>query len=133
MINKDKKLINTLKKMYEGKEYSTSFEDEIYSYQNDDVVYEDWDIRYYLKLDNLLGEGSKAIATFDVIITDIIYDGDWNRFDIWADTEYDQYAWFITRVRDDIYDNIVNDFPISFYFEFYTEEQYKNMDNKEEF
>jgi hypothetical protein len=133
MINKDKKLINTLKKMYEGKEYSTSFEDEIYSYQNDDVVYEDWDIRYYLKLDNLLGEGSKAIATFDVIITDIIYDGDWNRFDIWADTEYDQYAWFITRVRDDIYDNIVNDFPISFYFEFYTEEQYKNMDNQEEF
>ena len=133
MINKDKKLINTLKKMYEGKEYSTSFEDEIYSYQNDDVVYEDWDIRYYLKLDNLLGEGSKAIVTFDVIITDIIYDGDWNRFDIWADTEYDQYAWFITRVRDDIYDNIVNDFPISFYFEFYTEEQYKNMDNQEEF
>lgn len=133
MINKDKKLINTLKKMYEGKEYSTSFEDEIYSWQSDDVVYEDWDIRYYLKLDNLLGEGSKAIATFDVIITDIIYDGDWNRFDIWADTEYDQYAWFITRVRDDIYDNIVNDFPISFYFEFYTEEQYKNMDNQEEF
>jgi hypothetical protein len=133
MINKDKKLINTLKKMYEGKEYSTSFVDEIYSWQSDDVVYEDWDIRYYLKLDNLLGEGSKAIATFDVIITDIIYDGDWNRFDIWADTEYDQYAWFITRVRDDIYDNIVNDFPISFYFEFYTEEQYKNMDNQEEF
>jgi hypothetical protein len=133
MINKDKKLINTLKKMYEGKEYSTSFEDEIYSWQSDDVVYEDWDIRYYLKLNQVLGEGSDAVVSFDVIITDIIYDGDWNRFDIWADTEYDQYAWFITRVRDDIYDNIVNDFPISFYFEFYTEEQYKNMDNQEEF
>jgi hypothetical protein len=133
MINKDKKLINTLKKMYEGKEYSTSFVDEIYSWQSDDVVYEDWDIRYYLKLNQVLGEGSNAVVTFDVIITDIIYDGDWNRFDIWADTEYDQYAWFITRVRDDIYDNIVNDFPISFYFEFYTEEQYKNMDNQEEF
>jgi hypothetical protein len=132
-MNSNEKLKNTLKKMYEGKEYSTSFEDEIYSYQNDDIVYEDWDIRYYLKLNQVLGEGSKAIATFDVIITDIIYDGDWNRFDIWADTEYDQYAWFITRVRDDIYDNIVNDFPISFYFEFYTEEQYKNMDNQEEF
>ena len=133
MINKDKKLINTLKKMYEGKEYSTSFVDEIYSWQSDDVVYEDWDIRYYLKLNQVLGEGSNAVVTFDVIITDIIYDGDWNRFDIWDDTEYDQYAWFITRVRDDIYDNIVNDFPISFYFEFYTEEQYKNMDNQEEF
>ena len=133
MINKDKKLINTLKKMYEGKEYSTSFEDEIYSWQSDDVVYEDWDIRYYLKLNQVLGEGSDAVVSFDVIITDIIYDGDWNRFDIWADTEYDEYAWFITRVRDDIYDNIVNDFPVSFYFNFYTEEQYKNMDNQEEF
>jgi len=132
MINKDKKLINTLKKMYEGKEYSTSFEDEIYSYQNDDVVYEDWDIRYYLKLNQVLGEGSDAVVSFDVIITDIIYDGDWNRFDIWADTEYDEYAWFINRVRGDIYDNILNDFPISFYFHFYTEEQYKNMDNQEE-
>ena len=132
MINKDKKLINTLKKMYEGKEYSTSFEDEIYSFTNDQIVYEDWDIRYYLKLNQVLGEGSDAVVSFDVIITDIIYDGDWNRFDIWADTEYDEYAWFITRVRDDIYDNILNDFPISFYFNFYTEEQYKNMDNQEE-
>ena len=119
--------------MYEGKEYSTSFEDEIYSFTNDNIVYEDWDIRYYLKLNQVLGEGSDAVVSFDVIITDIIYDGDRNRLDIWADTEYDQYAWFITKVRDDIYDNIVNDFPISFYFEFYTEEQYKNMDNQEEF
>jgi hypothetical protein len=132
MINKDKKLINILKKLYEGKEYSTSFEDEIYSWHSDDVVYEDWDIRYYLKLNQVLGEGSDAVVSFDVIITDIIYDGDWNRFDIWADTEYDEYAWFINRVRDDIYDNIVNDFPVSFYFNFYTEEQYKNIDNKKE-
>jgi hypothetical protein len=132
MINKDKKLINILKKLYEGKEYSTSFEDEIYSWHSDDVVYEDWDIRYYLKLNQVLGEGSDAVVSFDVIITDIIYDGDWNRFDIWADTEYDEYVWFINRVRDDIYDNIVNDFPVSFYFNFYTEEQYKNIDNKKE-
>ena len=129
-MNSNKKLINTLKKMYEGKEYSTSFEDEIYSFTNDQIVYEDWDIRYYLKLNQVLGEGLDAVVSFDVIITDIIYDGDRNRLDIWADTEYDEYAWFINRVRDDIYDNIVNDFPISFYFEFYTEEQYKNKDNK---
>jgi len=130
MINKNKKLSNTLKKMYEGKEYSTSFEDEIYSFTNDQIVYEDWDIRYYLKLNQVLGEGLDAVVSFDVIITDIIYDGDRNRLDIWADTEYDEFAWFINRVRDDIYDNILNDFPISFYFDFYTEEQYKNMDNK---
>jgi hypothetical protein len=132
MINSNRKLINALKKMYEGKEYSTSFEDEIYSFTNDQIVYEDWDIRYYLKLKQVLGEGSDAVVSFDVIITDIIYDGDWNRFDIWADTDYDEYAWFINKVRDDIYDNIVNDFPISFYFDFYTEEQYKNIGNQKE-
>jgi hypothetical protein len=132
MINKDKKLADFLKKTYEGKEYSTAFVDEIYSYQSDDVVYEDWDIRYYLKLNQVLGEGSNAVVTFDVIITDIIYDGEPNRLDIWADTEYDEYVWFINRVRDDIYDNIVNDFPISFYFDFYTEEEYQNIDNQEE-
>lgn len=128
----NQKLVNTLKKMYEGHEYSTTFQDEIYSWTNDNIVYEDWDIRYYLKLNQVLGEGTRAVVSFDVIITDIIYDGDHNRLDIWADTEYDEYVWFINRVRDDIYDNILNDFPVSFYFEFYTEEQYKNMDNQEE-
>jgi len=29
-------------------------------------------------------------VSFDVIITDIIYDGDRNRFDLWADTDYDE-------------------------------------------
>jgi hypothetical protein len=132
MINSNKKLINTLKKMYEGHEYSTTFQDEIYSWINDNNVYEDWDIRYYLKLKQVLGEGSDAVVSFDVIITDIIYDGDRNRLDLWVDTEYDEYAWFINTVRDDIYDNIVNDFPISFYFDFYTEEQYKNIGNQKE-
>jgi len=132
MINKDKKLADFLKKTCEGKEYSTAFVDEIYSFTNDQIVYEDWDIRYYLKLNQVLGEGSDAVVSFDVIITDIIYDGDRNRLDLWADTEYDEFAWFINNVRDDIYDNIVNDFPISFYLYFYTEKQYKNLDNKKE-
>jgi hypothetical protein len=35
-------------------------------------------------------------------------------------------------VREDLYNNIVNDFPISFYFDFYTEEEYQNIDNQEE-
>jgi hypothetical protein len=134
MINKDKKLATFLKKLYEDKEFSTTFQDEIYSWNNDDyeTTTEDWEIVYYLKLNQLLGEGTNAIASFDVIITDIIIDDDHNRLDVWAVRDYDQYAWFIENVREDLYNNIVNDFPISFYFDFYTEEEYQNIDNQEE-
>ena len=134
MINKDKKLATFLKKFYEDKEFSTTFQDEIYSWNNDDyeTTTEDWEIVYYLKLNQLLGEGTNAIASFDVIITDIIIDDDHNRLDVWAVRDYDQYAWFIENVREDLYNNIVNDFPISFYFDFYTEEEYQNIDNQEE-
>jgi hypothetical protein len=134
MINKDKKLATFLKKFYEDKEFLTTFQDEIYSWNNDDyeTTTEDWEIVYYLKLNQLLGEGTNAIASFDVIITDIIIDDDHNRLDVWAVRDYDQYAWFIENVREDLYNNIVNDFPISFYFDFYTEEEYQNIDNQEE-
>jgi predicted transcriptional regulator len=134
MINKDKKLINTLKKFYEDKEFSTTFQDEVYSWNNDDyeTTTEYWEIVYYLKLNQLLGEGSNSVASFDVIITDIIIDDEHNRLDVWADRDYDQYAWFIETVREDLYDTIGNAFPISLYFDFYTEEEYKNIDNQEE-
>ena len=134
MINKDKKLATFLKKFYEDKEFLTTFQDEIYSWNNDDyeTTTEDWEIVYYLKLNQLLGEGSNSVASFDVIITDIIIDDEHNRLDVWADRDYDQYAWFIEHVREDLYDNIVNYFPISFYFDFYTEEEYQNIDNQEE-
>jgi hypothetical protein len=128
MRNTDTKLVNILKKLYEDKEFSTTFEDEIYSWNEDDEVYiENWDIRYNLKLNQLLGEGASSVASFDVIITDIIIDDEHNRLDVWADRDYDQYAWFIEHVREYLYDNIVNYFPISFYFDFYTEEEYNNL------
>jgi len=132
MMTTDTKLANTLKKLYEGHEYVTTFQDEVYSWNNDDyeTTTEYWEIVYYLKLNQLLGEGANSVASFDVIIADIIIDDEHNRLDVWADRDYDQYAWFIETVRDDLYDTIGNAFPISLYFDFYTEEEYKNIDNQ---
>jgi len=77
MRNTDTKLVNTLKKLYQGHKYTTAFEDEIISWNEDDGVYiEEWEIKYYLILREVLGTGSNAIVSFDVIITDIIVDGD---------------------------------------------------------
>ena len=69
MKNTDTKLINTLKKSYEGQQYITAFEDEVISwFQPDEEYIEEWEIKYYLILNDVLGNGSQAIVSFDVII-----------------------------------------------------------------
>jgi hypothetical protein len=125
MINTDTKLINTLKRLYEGHEYSTTFEDEVTSWnsENGEVHFEEWEIRYYLKLNQVLGEGLKAIVSFDVIITDIIVDGD-SKYYIWEDVDFHQNVWYIGEVERDLYNTIGTDFPLSFYFNFYDENEY---------
>jgi hypothetical protein len=125
MINTDTKLINTLKRLYEGHEYSTTFEDEItfWDSENFEVHFEEWEIRYYLKLNQVLGEGLKAIVSFDVIITDIIVDGD-SRYYTWEDENFYQDEWYLLKVEKDLYNTIGNDFPLSFYFNFYGENEY---------
>jgi hypothetical protein len=128
MINTDTKLINTLKRLYEGQEYLTTFEDEItfWDSENFEVHFEEWEIRYYLKLNQVLGEGLKAIVSFDVIITDIIVDGD-SRYYTWEDENFYQDEWYLLKVEKDLYNTIGNDFPLSFYFNFYGEEEYNNL------
>jgi hypothetical protein len=127
MMTTDTKLANTLKKLYEGHEYVTTFEDEISSWNEDDEVYiEEWEIKYYLKLRDVLGSGSRAIVSFDVIITDIIVDGD-SKYYIWEEHGFHQNEWYISKVEKDLYDTIAIDFPLSFYFTFYGEDEYNNL------
>ena len=127
MRNTDTKLVNTLKKLYQGHKYTTAFEDEIISWNEDDGVYiEEWEIKYYLILNEVLGNGSKAIVSFNVIVTNIIVDGD-SRYYIWEEDGFRQDEWYISKVEKDLYDTIATDFPLSFYFTFYDEEEYNNL------
>jgi hypothetical protein len=126
MKNIDTKLINTLKNLYEGNEYVTTFEDEVYVPNNDEVFIEKWKILYYLKLFEVIGIGSNAIVTFDVIITDIIVDGD-SKYYMWEDDGFDENEWYLRKVKQDLYNTIGNDFPLSFYFTFYDEDEYNNL------
>ena len=127
MKNTDTRLINTLKKSYEGQQYITTFEDEVISwFQPDEEYIEEWEIKYYLILNDVLGNGSRAIVSFDVIITDIIVDGD-SRYYIWEDENFYQDEWYLLKVEKDLYNTIGNDFPLSFYFNFYGEEEYNNL------
>ena len=127
MKNTDTKLINTLKKSYEGQQYITAFEDEVTSwFQPDEEYIEEWEIKYYLILNDVLGNGSQAIVSFDVIITDIIVDGD-SRYYIWEDEDFNQNEWYIDKVEHDLYNTIGKDFPLSFHFTFYYEDEYNNL------
>ena len=126
-MSSNEKLKNTLKKLYEGKEFSTRFEDEVYSWNEPEAEYiEEWEIKYYLILREVLGTGSNAIVSFDVIITDIIVDDD-SMYHRWVEDDYDENEWYIQRVEQDLYDTIGSDFPISFYFTFYDEDEYNNL------
>jgi hypothetical protein len=127
MRNTDTKLVNTLKKLYQGHEYTTTFEDEIISWNETYEEYiEEWEIKYYLILNQVLGDGSNAIVNFDVIVTDIIVDGD-SRYHIWEEDGHYQDEWYISKVEKDLYDTIGTDFPLSFYFTFYGEDEYNNL------
>jgi hypothetical protein len=127
MRNADTKLVNTLKKLYQGHEYTTTFEDEVYTWNQPDEEYiEEWEIKYYLILNEVLGSGSDAVVSFDVIITDIIVDGD-DMYHRWAEDDFDDNMWYILRVDQDLYDTIGKDFPISLYFNFYDEDEYNNL------
>jgi hypothetical protein len=127
MRNADTKLVNTLKKLYQGHEYTTTFEDEVYTWNQPDEEYiEEWEIKYYLILNEVLGSGSDAVVSFDVIITDIIVDGD-DMYHRWVEDDFDDNMWYILRVDQDLYDTIGKDFPISLYFNFYDEDEYNNL------
>jgi hypothetical protein len=121
MENTNTKLVNTLKRLYENQEFSTTFEEEVYSWNSDETFTEDWDIRYYLKLNQILGTGSDTIVSFDVIITDIIIDGD-GRYDKWEFDNFDENEWYIQKVERDLYETIGSEFPLSIYFNFLPEE-----------
>jgi hypothetical protein len=121
MENTNTKLVNTLKRLYENQEFSTTFEDEVYAWNDNSTYTEEWDIIYYLKLNQILGTGSDTIVSFDVIITDIIIDGD-GRYDKWEFDNFDENEWYIQKVERDLYETIGSEFPLSIYFNFLREE-----------
>ena len=131
MRNTVTKLVNTLKTLNQRNEYTTTFEDEVNwwnipdDYPEEEYI-EEWEIKYYLILNEVLGNGSQAIVSFNVIVTDINVDGE-SRYWQWSDDDFDENVWYMSKVEDDLYNTIGKDFPLSFYFTFYDEDEYNNL------
>ena len=126
MIEENLKIKNTLKKVYENQDFETSFEDDVTSWDDNETIYEEYRFKYYMEVGKVLGEGDRTVASINVIITDIQKDDDDYYYD-WAENDYSEFEWYITRLHDLLIEDMVTDFPISFYLTFYGYDEYDNL------
>lgn len=126
MFKENLKIKNTLKKLYENQEFESSFEDTVTSWDDEEEVYEEYTFKYYMEVGKVLGEGTKTVASINVIITDFTLDGE----DVilgWKEINYSEDVWYINTLDEKIYEEKMKDIPISIYLTFYAEDEYDNL------
>jgi len=77
-------------------------------------------------LKGVLGEGTKTVASINVIITEFTNDGE-DKMLVWKEENYDEHAWYIQHLDSQIYEDKLKDIPISIYLTFYSQEEYDNL------
>lgn len=120
------KLKNLLKKVLENKEFESSFEDDVTSWDDNETIYEKYDFEYFIKVKEVLGEGSKTVASLDVIITDIKRDGEDYYYD-WVESNYSEHAWYVNKLEEILHEELFSNFPFSIYPVFYGYDEYENL------
>lgn len=126
-MKENEKLKNLLKHLYEGKEFHTSFEDEVYSWNGDDdvLVYEEYSFTYKFKVKYVTGKDSDAVASVDLIITDFQRDGDdfmWQ----WAEDDYNDGIWYINELEERVSEEMMKDVPISIHLTIWSIDEYED-------
>lgn len=109
------KVKNLLKKVLENREFVYSFNDTAW---DDDRVTEKYTIEYHIEVENVLGNGSDAVASVDVIIDEILLNGEDFYYD-WVDSGYSENAWYIDYLHDHLVNEVLDMFPFSIYPTFY--------------
>lgn len=128
-MKENEKLKNLLKHLYEGKEFHTSFEDEVYSWNGDDQVfdYEEYSFTYKFKVKKVYGKDSDAVASVDLIITDFQRDGDdfmWQ----WDEDRgiYNHDIWYIVELEERVVGEMIKDVPISIHLTIWSIDEYED-------
>lgn len=126
-MKENEKLKRLLKHLYEGKEFHTSFEDEVYSWNGDDDVidYEEYSFTYEFKVKFVYGEDDRAVADINLIITDIQRDGEAFMWD-WAEQSYNDGIWYIRELEDRVSEEMMKDVPISIHFTIWSIDEYED-------
>jgi hypothetical protein len=118
------KIKNFLKNLYEGNEYESSFNDEVYEWNGDfDETKEvEYVFRYNINVESVYGESDKTITGMDVIINEFTVDGE-NMIPGWKEIGYNEDVWYIEKLSDIILDEMINVFPMSIYLTFYGKDE----------
>ena len=114
MSQENLKLKNLLKKVLENKEFEYSFDDTSW----DGVVIGKYTLDYHIEVENVLGSGSKAVASIDVIIDKILLDNEDIYYD-WVDSNYSENVWYIDYLHDHLVNEVLDVIPVSIYPTFY--------------
>jgi len=120
------KIKRLLKKTLENKEFESSFEDDVTSWNDDETIYEEYSFKYFMEVGKVLGKGYTTVASVNVIITDIQKDGDDYYYD-WAENEYSEFTWYIGHLETMLREDMISDFPISIHLIFYGYDEYENL------
>ena len=126
-MEENEKLKRLLKHLYEDKEFHTSFEDEVYSWNGDDDVidYEEYSFTYEFKVKFVYGEDNSAVAGINLIITDIQRDGEAFMWD-WAENSYGDGIWYIRELEDRVSEEMMKDVPISIHLTIWSIDEYED-------
>ena len=125
-IKENLKIKNVLKNIYEGQEFETTFDDEIYTGDVDNLTTVKYVFKYYFKVKEVFGVDDSSVASLDVIITDLTVDGV-DRMSDWKENDYNQNVWYIRELEDNIYEEISGYIPVSIYLTFYSKDEYDNL------
>ena len=115
------KLETLLKKVLENKEFEYSFTDRtegVWDGHEYERVEEDYTFKYHMVVNYVLGVGSGSVADIDVIIDDIILDGE-SVYDGWSEIGYSENVWYIEHLHEYLKDDVFNVFPFSIYPTYY--------------
>jgi hypothetical protein len=126
-IEENIKLKNHLKKVFENEDFETSFQDEVTSWDGDEItIYEEYRFKYYMEVGKVLGRTELAVATINVILTEIKRDGEDFMYD-WDEDQYDENTWYINQLDNTMYEEMFKYYPISIHLNFYSYDEYDNL------
>jgi hypothetical protein len=115
---KNQKLTSLLKKLFENKEFESSFEDAVTSWNDNETIYEEYNFKFHVVVETVLGMGTRAVGSIDIIIDDILLDGE-SVYLGWAEIGYNDNVWYIEELNSKFYDDYLKYLPFSVYTNVY--------------
>lgn len=104
----NQKLKNLLKKLFENKEYKSTFIDGEFP---DEMTY---DFYYTMRVGAVVGEGSNAVGDIQITISSIKVDGE-EFYSDWVLDKYSNHTWYISDFIDMIWKEYFDLIPFSVY------------------